>query len=1398
MASIIDEDLLYDLTDGKVKKSEKPDQTSKTNNNENRTAQTDKDFELMKKRNEQLMQLCLEFENENKLLESGLNEINIQLKNLNTTTNTSDKQKLKTTKSKQPQQQQDNTIKCPSLDKLLTELEANRTIKANMKTYAFLNQVLAEGNIANNVTLALKGEIDQLHGRNEELRSQLLQLKNDLNKSQINALKNQDEIERLNNDVRLMNNGSTAKDIFQPLKLPIGMAASSQDIISALNEYLIDTLQELEEYKKISSMTEKDLDSLKRKYAVSRHQLSLLYKDHLEESKQWSKEKEILNTNIKKLQTTVEVDSVKLQEYDRLLDTLEHDEVEIRKRLAENSRQMYLIRSNEKRLDRKCTALEELESNLMKDNKKIKVELIEMEIGVQQRLGYLERFKDMANYRINSLQKQLEESVSISKLDTVNREYTELVQKYRQLLDKNDKHDTLTLSLHQTEQLNKKLDNEINFLKKELENEKDKCRTLEEGFENLKKGLNTTSSYSLPENNKDSGAVASNQLAKRLTAMEMKELNERQKADHAQRMYDEQRNILRQLENRNLDLETNMAQLNKNYLISIKTEQDLRQELSECVPKSVNDAHKMQIIELEKQENLLRLEVSRLRELTEITLYQTASMEFINNLSKGQIDQFGLIDFQAVNEDTNNMGKLHRQIIMLQISEATAVRKLQMSQNKCKKLEAQLVRAEQKYDRDTLDFFNNRKEQISKISYLRSTIQDLRHKYNGSIPLKQQEKLNDSKEKLAQLKNDLNEKLIQISVDKNELEDKIAEFTERSKQIEMLKNAAIVSHDGSSVKFNEKFLDSFKKSENLRMCNLKLERANRRYKDEIKFLEEMNRKHEITIITLEEDNLRLENDFDKKLLIWEHRENDLERQIEHLRKQHQMIENLALNFEEISGNMPDQSLSVANQLDQAMNIIRSHIKLLAEAKIQTDLSKKQMDETNSKLRKLENEVNIRDKIITELRLRLPATEDRDSIINKKMNNLNSSSSNSTKVEMTMDSPPVKAAQATIESLQNRLQQKETSIQKYQDMLQLARDEINQLNKQHEIEINTMLEKLNMTRDSNLKKLKDDIKHSLSALNANNNNSHATATRTQLNRLQELEEVTIEQDNTISALQQKIKQLNIEISTWKSRTEILNQKTTSNQAASKQEQSELVEKFNKQLGEFRGQLDDKQNEINNLKQELVDQKELNSKSPSNEIKSMVDKLKQQLVQKEEQHNKLNQALMDIKSDMVHLAKNNLTSFSEEKDQEKKMQFLIEKTSADYQDKLNALGEELVRVKKEFKIKSKSNEEFILELNDLKMQLKQKDLKIKKLNEENLKLTEDGSRFVTKTVYGSDNKSSLNNESVESLRRQVRLLEEKLKRQRPAERPYEQQYTSRSKSPKNKSNDSNEKEPKFIIR
>ena len=63
-------------------------------------------------------------------------------------------------------------------------------------------------------------------------------------------------------------------------------------------------------------MSEKDLEMLRRKYAVARHQISLLYKDYIDESKQWKTEKEKLLNDIKNLSGTIEVDAVKLQEYD--------------------------------------------------------------------------------------------------------------------------------------------------------------------------------------------------------------------------------------------------------------------------------------------------------------------------------------------------------------------------------------------------------------------------------------------------------------------------------------------------------------------------------------------------------------------------------------------------------------------------------------------------------------------------------------------------------------------------------------------------------------------------------------------------------------------------------------------------------------------------------------------------------------------------------------------------------------------------------------------------------------------------------------------------------------------------------------------------------------------------
>lgn len=73
------------------------------------------------------------------------------------------------------------------------------------------------------------------------------------------------------------------------------------------------------------------------------------------------------------------------------------------------------------------------------------------------------------------------------------------------------------------------------------------------------------------ENAKDKAdkALANNEmvsLARRMTTLELKELNERQRAEHAHKMYEQMRNSLRQVEERNLELEAKFAEVRQRKL----------------------------------------------------------------------------------------------------------------------------------------------------------------------------------------------------------------------------------------------------------------------------------------------------------------------------------------------------------------------------------------------------------------------------------------------------------------------------------------------------------------------------------------------------------------------------------------------------------------------------------------------------------------------------------------------------------------------------------------------------------------------------------------------------------------------------------------------------------------
>jgi centrosomal protein CEP290 len=170
--------------------------------------------------------------------------------------------------------------------------------------------------------------------------------------------------------------------MFQTMSLPEGMAITSSDVIASLNEHLVQALQELSLKEGLLEKMETTLAGCQRKIAVMRHQKGLVYKEHYDLKKSLEDSQNKLEEELKNVKGLREDDQVRLQEFNvrfrlmwlsacvnalflqRLIDTLNQDEPEIRRRLADLTRKITVLRVNEKALTRRYSAMQDIESGL--------------------------------------------------------------------------------------------------------------------------------------------------------------------------------------------------------------------------------------------------------------------------------------------------------------------------------------------------------------------------------------------------------------------------------------------------------------------------------------------------------------------------------------------------------------------------------------------------------------------------------------------------------------------------------------------------------------------------------------------------------------------------------------------------------------------------------------------------------------------------------------------------------------------------------------------------------------------------------------------------------------------------------------------------------------------------
>ena len=1207
--------------------------------------------------------------------------------------------------------------------------------------------------------MGVKAQVERLEGVNSQLREQLrsARITEDKAASQIQRLRS--KVQNLENELSNIKQGGNMgggannqaeQIIIQQQQMPIvqitpELGGANIDSISKLSSQLIYVLDELDVKNKMLKELKTELDNVHTNSESCKHQIGVLYEEYFEAKANWEKEKDEMNQKLNYAEEINDGNNAKVVEYENLLKSLEEGDDMVKKKIAETSRKIAVLKSNEAVLTRKYRSLEKQDSFLRSENTKLRDELIMQENSSIKVIGELKRNDEIVNYKLKVLQNSLDESVPLTVLENANKEFNDISAKYRDLLEKQQQVSSQSRTIEEMElhlQSNKQ---ENETLKKELLSSREKILSLE--------SLINTIGANKSENGIANHNIEIERLTKQMATLEIKELNERQKADHL----DSQNKLIqmqnKQLDERNKELEDKFEAVTKSNLELQKVERDLRDELVTSIPQKLFDEVNEKLQKDNKDLLNLKIENEKLKEVSEVAQNQVNDLESRKSVYANELESLRhqVLDLQSITDEKALIGRLHQQMLSWQNKDLLTQQKVLSLQKDISKLEASLLKKENKLQTCEQYIVNIRTQYHSKLRSMRKVIQDLRRQYSGSIPLAKQEKFSKS--------------LLEISFEKQKLSKLLFEADSKLKSLETEKEEVDLKRTGvdeilktlKQSKGTKHILEWHSKLENLRMKELHSRRKADQIEKQMNHVKEESLEYKKRNEHLEDELLRMESLMEQKQMEWERFE--MEKEKEDLPfytfqkdEKRSFDSRKSLDIDAPLSDQLDSSIKINKDLSQEINKLKSKIRELETSN----------EELEKKTKELESQKLAKEKMINDLRLELPASVDRAMAVTSV---IGQPGVQSACLPDQQNAQAAAIAHSTIESLRERLSLKEETIESYEKMFKQSQIEYNDVLKTKQNEMNELQEKLK------------NVQNNLNELRS----SQATYELPTSDTVDQYVKRAMNLEFELKDVEANLKEANLSVMTLTSDNKRLQAQLDNKTEENLRLKEDLanidhakLKDMEYDIEQMAVQIQDLQEENRALKQRdtISRQDTINSESKKDNsnhkqkddasaLISTIDKQKADIIDKDKKLRAMSKVIADLKNEMM--------STAEQSDNTSDLkgpgyiQNLVDRETRALKTKIDEQLQLIEKLKRQIKTAKETEKAALLEVAKLKDANEKKSSLIVKLREEKAALTR---------VAARSHSSEEENEEKEELKLEILTLKEKLKFINKAEKPLEE--------------------------